>query len=85
MNLVVILVPAVSDGNKEISDIVENNNVFYKRIVAKCGALVIVGLFGNKISILAFAAVANEFQLYGSFWGNYNEVCEVIELVKSSN
>jgi hypothetical protein len=32
MNLVVILVPAVSDGNKEISDIVENNNVFYKRI-----------------------------------------------------
>ena len=55
------------------------------RIVAKGGALVIVGLFGNKISIPAFATVANEFQFYGSFWGNYNEVSEVIELAKSSN
>lgn len=52
------------------------------RIVVKGGALVIVGLFGNKISIPAFAAVANEFQFYGSFWGNYNEVSEVIELAK---
>jgi propanol-preferring alcohol dehydrogenase len=52
------------------------------RIVAKGGALVIVRLFGNKISIPAFAAVANEFQFYGSFWGNYNEVSEVIELAK---
>lgn len=52
------------------------------RIVAKGRALVIVGLFGNKISIPAFAAVANEFQFYGSFWGNYNEVSEVIELAK---
>jgi propanol-preferring alcohol dehydrogenase len=52
------------------------------RIVAKGGALVIVDLFGNKISIPAFAAVANEFQFYGSFWGNYNEVSEVIELAK---
>jgi alcohol dehydrogenase, propanol-preferring len=52
------------------------------RIVAKGGALVIVGLFGNKISIPAFAAVANEFQFYGSFWANYNEVSEVIELAK---
>ena len=52
------------------------------RIVAKGGALVIVGFFGNKISIPAFAAVANEFQFYGSFWGNYNDVPEVIELAK---
>ena len=41
------------------------------RIVAKGGALVIVGLFGNKISIPTFATVANEFQFYGSFLGNY--------------
>ena len=52
------------------------------RILAKGGALVIVGLFGNEISIPAFAAVANEFQFYGSFWGNYNELTEVIELAK---
>jgi len=52
------------------------------RIVAKGGALVIVGLFGNKISIPTFATVANEFQFYGSFLGNYNEVSEVIELAK---
>ena len=52
------------------------------RIVVKGGALVIVGLFRNKISRPAFAAVANEFQFYGSIWGNYNEVSEVIELAK---
>lgn len=52
------------------------------RIVVKGATLVIVGLFGNKISIPAFATVANEFQFYGSFLGNYNEVSEVIELAK---
>jgi propanol-preferring alcohol dehydrogenase len=41
-----------------------------------------VGLFGNEISMPTFAAVANEFQFYGSLWGNYNELTEVIELAK---
>jgi D-arabinose 1-dehydrogenase-like Zn-dependent alcohol dehydrogenase len=31
----------------------------------------------------AFAAVANEFLFYGSLWGNYNELAEVIELART--
>ena len=27
-------------------------------------------------------SVINEYHLYGSLWGNYNELCEVIELAK---
>jgi NAD+-dependent secondary alcohol dehydrogenase Adh1 len=43
---------------------------------------VLVGLFGKQIIIPAFPAVANEYQFYGSLWGNYNELAEVIELAK---
>ena len=42
----------------------------------------LVGLFGKQINIPAFLAVANEYQFYGSLWGNYNELAKVIELVK---
>lgn len=42
----------------------------------------LVGLFGKQINIPAFPAVANEYQFYGSLWGNYNELAEVIELAK---
>jgi propanol-preferring alcohol dehydrogenase len=53
------------------------------KILAKGGALVLVGLFGNEIRMPAFAAVANEFRFYGSLWGNYNELAEVIELART--
>lgn len=53
------------------------------KMLAKGGALVLVGLFGNEIRMPAFAAVANEYQFYGSLWGNYNELAEVIELASS--
>ena len=51
-------------------------------ILAKRGALVLVGLFGKQINIPAFLAVANEYQFYGSLWGNYNELAKVIELAE---
>lgn len=51
-------------------------------MLAKGGALVVVGLFGNQIKIPAFPAIANEYQFYGSLWGNYNDLREVIELAK---
>lgn len=48
----------------------------------KNGALVVVGLFGKQITIPLFQTVIKEYQVYGSLWGNYNELCEVIELSK---
>jgi alcohol dehydrogenase, propanol-preferring len=48
----------------------------------KNGALVVVGLFGKQITMPLFKTVIQEYQVYGSLWGNYNELCEVIELSK---
>jgi propanol-preferring alcohol dehydrogenase len=50
------------------------------RMLAKGGALAVVGLFGKQISVPLLPAVINEYQVAGSLWGNYNELCEVIEL-----
>ncbi|MEP0824268.1 MAG: NAD(P)-dependent alcohol dehydrogenase [Nitrososphaera sp.] len=50
------------------------------RMLAKGGALVVVGLFGAEIKIPLLPAVVNEYQLITSLWGNYNELKEVIEL-----
>jgi propanol-preferring alcohol dehydrogenase len=51
-------------------------------LLAKGGALVVVGLFGTQIRVPLLPAVINEFQVSGSLWGNYNELREVIELAK---
>ena len=53
------------------------------RILNKGGSLVVVGLFGSQIKIPLVRAVLQEYQVYGSLWGNYNELCEVIELAKA--
>lgn len=50
------------------------------KILAKNGALVVVGLFGSQIKMPLLQAVVNEYQVYASLWGNYNELKEVIEL-----
>ena len=50
------------------------------RILAKGGALVVVGLFGGQIRIPLLPAIVNEYQVIASLWGNYNELKEVIEL-----
>ncbi|HEY7228674.1 MAG TPA: NAD(P)-dependent alcohol dehydrogenase [Nitrososphaeraceae archaeon] len=52
-------------------------------ILNKNGAMVVVGLFGREIKAPLFQTVIKEFQIYGSLWGNYNELCEVIELAKN--
>jgi alcohol dehydrogenase, propanol-preferring len=51
-------------------------------LLATEGAVVSVGLVGTRIEIPLFPFVAREFSYHGSFWGNYNDLCEVIELVK---
>jgi propanol-preferring alcohol dehydrogenase len=50
------------------------------RILAKSGALVVVGLFGGLIKVPLLQAIVNEYQVIPSLWGNYNELREVIEL-----
>ena len=41
-----------------------------------------VGLVGDRIDIPLFPFVAREFTYHGSFWGNYNDLCEVVSLAK---
>lgn len=52
------------------------------RSLNRNGAIVVVGLFGQEIRMPLFDAVIKEYQLYGSLWGNFNELREVIELAK---
>lgn len=60
----------------------QNTTALSIRVLAKGGALAIVGLLGAQISLPLLPAVINEYQVTGSLWGNYNELCEVIELAK---
>jgi D-arabinose 1-dehydrogenase-like Zn-dependent alcohol dehydrogenase len=50
------------------------------RVISKGGAIVVVGLFGSHMKIPVAPLVINEYKIIGSIWGNYNELCEVIEL-----
>jgi propanol-preferring alcohol dehydrogenase len=69
-------------GIDVIVDCVGAENTIYDslRILNKGGALVVVGLFGKQIKAPLLPFVINEYKIYGSLWGNYNELCEVIEI-----
>lgn len=41
-----------------------------------------VGLVGDRIDLPLFPLVAREYTYHGSFWGNYNDLSEVIALAK---
>jgi len=41
-----------------------------------------VGLVGDKINLPLFPLVAREYTYHGSFWGNYNDLSEVISLAQ---
>lgn len=41
-----------------------------------------VGLVGDRIDIPLFPFVAREYTYHGSFWGNYNDLSEVIALAQ---
>jgi propanol-preferring alcohol dehydrogenase len=51
-------------------------------ILATEGAVVSSGLIGKQIKTSLFPFVAREYQYYGSFWGNYNDLRDVMELAK---
>ena len=40
----------------------------------------VVRLFGQEVRMPLFETVLKEYPMYGSLWGNYNELREVIEL-----
>ena len=50
------------------------------KVIGKSGTIVLVGLFGKYIKIPLALTVLNEYKVFGSLWGNYNELREVIEL-----
>jgi alcohol dehydrogenase, propanol-preferring len=49
-------------------------------ILAKEGALAQVGLIGQRVQFPLFPAVSGEISYFGSFWGNYNDLSEVMAL-----
>jgi len=52
-------------------------------LLAPEGAVASVGLIGNRIDIPLFPLVAREFSYFGSFWGNYNDLTEVLALAEA--
>ncbi|WP_081286542.1 NAD(P)-dependent alcohol dehydrogenase [Mycobacterium asiaticum] len=49
-------------------------------ILATEGALSQVGLMGQRVELPLFPFVSGEKSYYGSFWGNYNDLREVLAL-----
>ena len=41
-----------------------------------------VGLVGDRVDMPLFPFVAREYTYHGSFWGNYNDLSEVIALAQ---
>ncbi|MEV4177016.1 NAD(P)-dependent alcohol dehydrogenase [Nonomuraea sp. NPDC049709] len=46
------------------------------------GHYVSVGLVGDRIDIPLFPLVSKEYTYHGSFWGNYNDLSEVVTLAE---
>lgn len=51
-------------------------------LLSTAGHYASVGLVGDRIDIPLFPFVAREYTYHGSFWGNYNDLSEVISLAK---
>jgi alcohol dehydrogenase, propanol-preferring len=52
-------------------------------ILATEGALTSVGLIGNQAQMQLFPWVSGEKSYFGSFWGNYNDLTEVLALAST--
>lgn len=52
-------------------------------LLATEGAVACVGLVGNRVDIPLFPVVSREYTLFGSFWGNYNDLTEVVALAEA--
>lgn len=54
-------------------------------LLASEGAIASVGLIGNRVDVPLFPLVAREYTYYGSFWGNYNDLTEVLALAQAGH
>ncbi|PEG35604.1 alcohol dehydrogenase [Mycolicibacterium agri] len=52
-------------------------------LLATEGAVASVGLVGNRIDMPLFPFVGREFSYFGSFWGNYTDLTEVVALAEA--
>ena len=52
-------------------------------LLATEGAVASVGLVGNRVDMALFPFVGREFSFFGSFWGNFNDLTEVIALAEA--
>jgi propanol-preferring alcohol dehydrogenase len=52
-------------------------------LLATEGAVASVGLVGNRIDIPLFPMVSREYTLFGSFWGNFTDLTEVVALAEA--
>lgn len=52
-------------------------------LLATEGAVASVGLVGNRVDIPLFPMVGREYTFFGSFWGNYNDLTEVVALAEA--
>jgi propanol-preferring alcohol dehydrogenase len=74
-------------GRKEVDvviDLTGTEESFQTEVslLATGGMMVCVGLIGTQFKTTLFPLVGREYQVQGSFWGNYNELREVVELAK---
>jgi propanol-preferring alcohol dehydrogenase len=54
-------------------------------LLATEGAIASVGLVGNRIDIPLFPLVGREYTYFGSFWGNFNDLTEVVALAEAGH
>jgi propanol-preferring alcohol dehydrogenase len=52
-------------------------------LLATEGAVASVGLIGNRVDIPLFPVVGRELTYFGSFWGTYNDLTEVVALAEA--
>jgi propanol-preferring alcohol dehydrogenase len=79
-----VLKAANGRGVDTVIDCVGTKSTVYNsiRLLNKGGMVVLVGLFWNQITLPFVPSVIDEYSIIGSLWGNYNELCEVIDLAK---
>lgn len=51
-------------------------------LLSTAGHYTSVGLVGDRINLPLFPLVSREFTYHGSFWGNYNDLSEVVSLAQ---
>ena len=54
-------------------------------LLAAEGAIASVGLIGNRVDVPLFPLVAREYTYFGSFWGNFNDLTEVLALAAAGH